>query len=122
MVEEALKRRLEPLAVIETVRVLLLYHDLQPRREKTCCVSNELRNCFTVNYMLRPGSQLNPAEIEIGIVARQWLSSRRTPELKTVRREVRALNRRVKHDRVKINWQSAPKAARSKFGLTRPKT
>src|SRR5229473_2784622 len=50
------------------------------------------------------------------IFCRQCLGSRRIPNLKTLRREVRAWNRRMNRDRVKINWKFDRKTARRKFG------
>jgi hypothetical protein len=71
---------------------------------------------FTVHYTPTHGSWLNQAEIEIGIFSRQCLGSRRIPNLKTLRREARAWNRRMNRDRVKINWKFDRKTARRKFG------
>ena len=65
------------------------------------------------------GSWLNQAEIEIGIFSRQCLGNRRIPDLKTLRRESRAWNRRMNRDRIKINWKFDRKAARRKFGYKR---
>jgi hypothetical protein len=79
-------------------------------------MASELWDCFTIHYTPTHGSWLNQAEIEIGIFARQCLGSRRIPDLKTLRREVRAWNRRMNRDRVKINWKFDRKAARRKFG------
>ena len=79
-------------------------------------MASEVWNCFTVHYTLKHGSWLNQAEIEIGMFVRQCLGKRRIPDLKTLRREVRAWNRRMNRDRVKINWTFDRKAARQKFG------
>jgi len=82
-------------------------------------MANELWDCFTVHYTPTHGSWLNQAEIEIGIFARQCLGSRRIPDLKILRREARAWNRRMNRDRVKINWKFDRKAARRKFDYKR---
>ena len=79
-------------------------------------VGGEIWDRFTVHYTPTHGSWLNQAEIEIGIFARQCLGTRRIPDLKTLRRETRAWNRRMNRDRVKINWKFDRKAARRKFG------
>ncbi len=71
---------------------------------------------FTVHYTPTHGSWLNQAEIEIGIFSRQCLGARRIPDLKTLRREVRAWNRGINRARTKINWKFDRKAARRKFG------
>ena len=87
----------------------------------------EIWDRFTVHYTPTHGSWLNQAEIEIGLFGRQCLGKRRIPDLKTLRRETRAWNRRVNRDQVKINWRFDRKAARRKFGYKyksskRPKT
>jgi hypothetical protein len=81
----------------------------------------EVWDRFTVHYMPTHGSWLNQAEIEIGIFSRQCLGCRRIPDLKTLRREANAWNRRVNRDRVKISWEFDCKAARRKFGY-KPKS
>ena len=82
-------------------------------------VGGEIWDRFTVHYTPTHGSWLNPAEIEIGLFSRQCLGTRRIPDLKTLRREARAWNRRMNRDRVKINWKFDRKAARRKFGYKR---
>ena len=79
-------------------------------------MATEVWDRFTVHYTPKHGSLLNQAEIEIGIFCRQCLGSRRIPNLKTLRREARAWNRRMNRDRVKINWKFDRKTARRKFG------
>jgi DDE superfamily endonuclease len=74
---------------------------------------------FTVHYTPAHGSWLNQAEIEIGLFSRQCLGKRRIPDLKTLRRESRAWNRRMNRDRIKINWKFDRKTARRKFGYKR---
>ena len=90
-------------------------------------VGGEIWDRFTVHYTPTHGSWLNQAEIELGIFSRQCLGTRRIPDLKTLRRESRAWNRRMNRDRTKINWKFDRKAARRKFGykknsFTRSKT
>jgi len=70
---------------------------------------------FTVHYSPKHGSWLNQAEIEIGIFSRQCLGTRRIPDLKKLKREARAWNRRVNRARLKIKWTFDRKAARKKF-------
>jgi len=76
----------------------------------------EVWDRFTVHYTPTHGSWLNQAEIEIGIFSRQCLGHRRIPDLKTLRREAKAWNRRMNRDRVKITWKFDRKTARRKFG------
>lgn len=78
-------------------------------------VGNEIWDRFTVHYTPAHGSWLNQAEIEIGLFARQCLGKRRIPDLKYLRRETRAWNRRINRARVKINWQFTRHDARRTF-------
>ena len=82
-------------------------------------VGSEVWDRFTVHYTPTHGSWLNQAEIEIGIFSRQCLGTRRIPDLKTLRQEARAWNRRINRARTKINWKFDCKAARRKFGYKR---
>jgi len=79
-------------------------------------LGNQLWNRFTVHYTPIHGSWLNQAEIAIGRFTRQCLGRRRIPDLKTLRRESGAWNRRLNRARTKINWQFDRKTARRKFG------
>ena len=79
-------------------------------------VGGEIWDRFTVHYTPTHGSWLNQAEIEIGLFSRQCLGKRRIPDLKTLRRESRAWNRRMNRDRIQINWKFDRKTARRKFG------
>jgi hypothetical protein len=79
-------------------------------------MATEVWERFTVHHTPTHGSWLNQAEIEIGMLARQCLGNRRIPTLHMLRREVRAWNRRMNRDRIKINWRFDRKAARRKFG------
>jgi hypothetical protein len=79
-------------------------------------VGCEVWNRFTVHYTPRHGSWLNQPEIEIGLLSRQCLGTRRIPDLKELRREVRAWNRDANRRRARINWKFDRKAARKKFG------
>ena len=78
-------------------------------------VGAEIWGRFTIHYTPKHGSWLNQAEIEIGLFARQCLGNRRIPDLKTLRRESRAWNRRMNRDLTKINWQFDRREARRKF-------
>ena len=82
-------------------------------------LGKEIWSRFTIHYTPTHGSWLNQAEIEIGIFSRQCLGTRRIPDLKTLRREARAWNRRINRARTRINWTFDRKAARRKFGYKR---
>jgi hypothetical protein len=62
------------------------------------------------------GLNVTQAEIEIGLFSRQCLGTRRIPDLKTLRHESRAWNRRMNRERIKINWRFDRRSARRKFG------
>jgi len=76
----------------------------------------EVWNRFTVHYTPKHGSWLNQAEIEIGLLSRQCLGTRRIPALKELRGEVRAWNRDLNRRRARIDWKFDRTAARKKFG------
>jgi hypothetical protein len=82
-------------------------------------MGGEIWNRFTIHHTPTHGSWLNQAEIEIGLFARQCLGTRRIPDIKTLRRESCAWNRRTNRDQTKINWRFDRKAARRKFGYKR---
>ena len=75
-----------------------------------------LWNRLTVHYTPKHGSWLNQAEIEISLFARQCLGKRRIPSLDLLQREARAWNRKINHDKIKIDWRFSRKKARQKFG------
>ena len=79
----------------------------------------EIWSRFTVHYTPAHGSWLNQAEIGIGMFSRQCLGTRRIPELKLLRREVRAWNRRINRARTTINWTFDRNAVRRKFRYKR---
>jgi hypothetical protein len=106
-----------------TIHLILDNLNIHRRKSLTDLLGNEVGgevwDRFTVHYTPTHGSWLNQAEIEIGILARQCLGSRRIPDLETLRRETRAWNRRMNRARVKINWKFDRRAARRKFGYKR---
>jgi hypothetical protein len=71
---------------------------------------------LTVHYTPKHGSWLNQAEIEISLLARQCLGRRRISSLRLLKTQVRAWNRKVNRDKVRIDWQFTRKKARQKFG------
>ena len=109
------------MAYPEAETIHLVVDNLNIHRRKAlvdvfgAAMATEVWNRFTVHYTPTHGSWLNQAEIEIGIFSRQCLGTRRLPDLKTLRREARAWNRRMNRDRVHINWKFDRNAARRKF-------
>jgi DDE superfamily endonuclease len=103
----------------------LVMDNLSSHRQKSLIdllgteMASEVWNCFTVHYTPKHGSWLNQAEIEIGMFARQCLGKRRIPDLKTLKREVRAWNRQMNRNHIKINWKFDRKTARRKFGYNK---
>jgi len=78
-------------------------------------VGGSLWDPFTVHYTPVHGSWLNQAELEIGLFSRQCLGKRRIGDIRFLRAEARAWNRRVNRKRVTIHWKFDRKKARKKF-------
>lgn len=70
---------------------------------------------FTVHYTPVHGSWLNQAELEIGLFSKQCLGKRRIGDIRRLRTEARAWNRRTNRNQVTINWTFDRKKARKKF-------
>lgn len=104
----------------ETIHLMMDNLNIHRRKSLTDLlgedIGGEVWSRFTVHYTPTHGSWLNQAEIEIGILSRQCLGTRRIPDLKTLSREVRAWSRRMNRSRTRINWRFDRKAARRKFG------
>jgi hypothetical protein len=110
-------------AEAETIHLVMDNLNIHGRKSLTDLlgeeVGGEVWGRFTPHYTPKHGSWLNQAEIEIGLFTRQCLGRRRIPDLKTLRGEARAWNRRMNRARTKINWQFDRKAARRKFRYKR---
>jgi DDE superfamily endonuclease len=74
---------------------------------------------LNVHYTPKHGSWLNQAEIELSLVSRQCLGTRRIPKLDLLASSVRAWNAQANRDRTCIQWRFTRKAARAKFGYER---
>jgi hypothetical protein len=85
-------------------------------------LAHELWSRFTVHYTPKHGSWLNMTEIEIGLLNKQSLGTRRFPALQPLRQHVRAWNRRVNKDGIRIEWTFTRRKARKKFAYTPTKT
>ena len=107
----------------ETIHLILDNLNIHRRKSLTDLLGEEFGgevwDRFTIHYTPMHGSWLNQAEIEIGMLSRQCLGIRRIPDLLTLRKEVRAWNRRTNRSRIKINWRFDRKAARRKLGYKR---
>ena len=71
---------------------------------------------LTVHYTPKHGSWLNQAEIELSLVARQCLGTRRIAALAHLQSETRAWTRRANRTHTCIRWRFTRKDARRKFG------
>ena len=70
---------------------------------------------LTVHYTPKHGSWLNQAEIELSLVARQCLGTKRIPTLRQLGTQTRAWTRRANRRQTCINWRFTRKDARRKF-------
>jgi hypothetical protein len=104
----------------ETIHLVMDNLNIHRRKSLTDLLGDEIGSevwgRFTIHYTPTHGSWLNQAEIEIGILSRQCLGTRRIPDLKILSREIKAWNRRMNRARTKINWKFDRRAARRKFG------
>jgi hypothetical protein len=72
-----------------------------------------------VHYTPKHGSWLNQAEIELSLVSRQCLGTRRIPTLDLLETNVTSWNAKANHDQTCIQWNFTRKAARAKFSYQR---
>jgi hypothetical protein len=72
-------------------------------------------NRLQVHYTPKHGSWLNQAEIELSLVSRQCLGTRRIPNLDLVQSSVSAWNTKANRDRTRIQWKFTRKADRTEF-------
>jgi len=79
-------------------------------------VGRALWRRFTVHYTPKHGSWLNQAELELSLLSRQCLGTRRLAALPRLQSEVRAWTARANRRRLCISWTFTRKAAREKFG------
>jgi transposase len=76
---------------------------------------------LTVHYTPKHGSWLNQAEIELSLVSRQCLGTRRIPDLGTLKQETKAWKGKANQQRTKINWGFTRKKARKLFKYKKPR-
>ena len=119
------KRVVEAYPVAETIHLVMDNLNIHCRKSLVKCFGEEqggaLWDRLTVHYTPLHGSWLNQAEIELSLVSRQCLGTRRFPDLPTLQREVKAWNRKANQKRTKINWQFTRKKARNLFGYQKPR-
>ena len=71
---------------------------------------------LTVHFTPKHGSWLNQAEIELSLVSRGCLGSRRIDTLAQLRLDTRAWNTRANRAKTRIRWRFTRHDARVKFG------
>ena len=79
-------------------------------------VGKQLWRRLTVHFTPKHGSWLNQAEIELSLVSRGCLGSRRIDTLAQLQLDTRAWNTRANRAHTCIRWQFTRKHARAKFG------
>jgi transposase len=77
-------------------------------------------NRFTLHYTPKHGSWLNQAEIELSLLSRQCLGSRRIPDLGVLRRQAEAWTREANSKRTTIHWRFTRRKARKTFSYEKP--
>jgi hypothetical protein len=78
-----------------------------------------LWNRLKIHHTPKHGSWLNQAEIELSLISRQCLGTRRIPDLPRLKSETQAWNRRANRQKIKIRWNFTRRAARSTFGYVK---
>ncbi|HTR78683.1 MAG TPA: transposase [Gemmatimonadaceae bacterium] len=78
-----------------------------------------LWNRLTVHPTPKQGSWLNQADIELSLVSRACLGTRRLSNLYLLQREVRLWTTRATRRRTHINWRFSRRDAQRKFGYQR---
>jgi len=68
-----------------------------------------------IHYTPKHGSWLNQAEIELSLISRQCLGTRRIPSLELLKSELRSWNAGANRNRTRIDWKFTRKAARTTF-------
>jgi hypothetical protein len=80
---------------------------------------------FTIHFTPKHASWLNAAEMEVSLLSRQCLGSRRIPSLAILKQEVDRWSREADRQRHPIKWKFRVKDARRKFrytGITTPRS
>ena len=74
---------------------------------------------ITAHFTPKHGSWLNQAEIELSLVSRGCLGTRRIDTLAQLRRDTRAWTTRANRAKTRIQWRFTRRDARLKFGYQR---
>jgi hypothetical protein len=93
---------------LNTHKLASLYEAFPPEEAR------RLIDKLEVHYTPKHGSWLNMAEIELGVLRRQWLD-RRLPDFSTLQGEVAAWQRDRNAEQVRVDWQFTTADARVKL-------
>lgn len=105
----------------KATRIHLIVDNLSSHSENACIETfgerkgRALWRRFQVHFTPKHGSWLNAAEMEASLLGRQCLGKRRIPDLRTLKREVRAWRRVATREGMPIRWKFRVKDARRLF-------
>ncbi len=104
-------------------KIILVMDNLSTHSEKSLIGSlgdiegARLWKKFEVHFTPKHGSWLNQAEIAIGMYSRQCLGDGRVGDIKYLRAQTAAWNKRTNKKAPQINWRFTKSKARKSFGL-----
>jgi transposase len=102
-------------------KIHLVFDNLSTHCEKACIATfgttrgRALWRRFKVHFTPKHGSWLNAAEMEVSLLSRECLGSRRIPSLDELAREVQAWSLEADRRRRRIRWRFRVRDARRKF-------
>jgi transposase len=102
-------------------KIHLVLDNLSTHCEKACTATlgtirgRALWRRFKVHFTPKHGSWLNAAEMEVSLLSRECLGSRRIPSLDDLAREVQAWSHEADRRRRRIRWRFRVRDARRKF-------
>jgi len=104
-----------------TKTIHLVMDNLNTHREKSLIdfygeeKGKAIWNRFTIHHTPKHGSWLNQAELELSIISRQCLGKSRIDDIDSLSKKIRAWNKIVNREKLKIKWKFTTKDARTKF-------
>ena len=93
---------------LNTHRAASLYEAFEPAEAR------RIARRLEIHYRPKHGSWLNMAEIEIGVMGRQWLA-RRLPDQNVLRREAAAWETQRNRNGIRVDWRFTTADARIKL-------
>lgn len=103
-------------------KIVLVMDNLSTHTEKSLINSlgdtagKHLWGKFEVHYTPKHGSWLNQAEIAVGMYSRQCLGDGRVGDIKYLKAQTAAWNKRTNKNALKIQWRFTKSKARKSFG------